>query len=144
MPELAEIRIMADYINQSTKGKVFNKSFHVQRGNNPEQFYLIDEFKIDAESFGKELILRFYNGSEIHKISVFMGMSGNWKWVPTENWNDTKFIRMRIDSQDGWSLILYGSYMGPKYRIGGFTGVKRGPVPTKDFSDFYDNVVNRK
>jgi endonuclease VIII-like 1 len=142
MPELAELKIMADYINHNTKSKRFNKSFHVLKGNNPEQFNLLDEFSIDAESFGKELIIRFYNGPEIHKISVFMGMSGNWKWVPTENWIDTKFIRMRLDSTDGHSLLLYGSYMGPKYRIGGFTGVKRGPDPTKEFSDFYDNVIN--
>jgi formamidopyrimidine-DNA glycosylase len=78
MPELAELKIMADYINQNVKDKLFNKSFHVLKGNNPDQFHLLDEFKIDAESFGKELIIRFYNGFEIHKISVFMGMSGNW------------------------------------------------------------------
>jgi endonuclease VIII-like 1 len=142
MPELAELKIMADYINQSVKEKKFNKSFHVLKGNNPEEFFLLDEFNIEAESFGKELILRFYNKNEVHKISVFMGMSGNWKWVRTENWNDTKFIRMRVDSIDGWSLILYGLYMGPKYKIGGFTGVKRGPDPTKEFSDFCDNILD--
>jgi endonuclease VIII-like 1 len=140
MPEGPELKIMADYINHNTKRKTFNKSYHVLKGNNPEQFTLLENFNIDAESFGKELIIRFYNGSEIHKISVFMGMSGNWKWVPTESWNDTKFVRMRLDSTDGHSLLLYGSYMGPKYRIGGFTGVKRGPDPTKEFSDFYGNV----
>jgi endonuclease VIII-like 1 len=140
MPEGPELKIMADYINHNTKRKTFNKSYHVLKGNNPEQFTLLENFNIDAESFGKELKLRFYNDSEIHKISVFMGMSGNWKWVPTESWNDTKFVRMRLDSTDGYSLLLYGSYMGPKYRIGGFTGVKRGPDPTKEFSDFYENV----
>ena len=142
MPEGPELKIMADYINQNVKEKTFNKSFHVLRGNTPEQFQLLSEFKVDAESFGKELIIRFYNGSEIHKISVFMGMSGNWLLTPTENWSDRKFTRMRLDTTDGYSLLLYGSYMGPKYRIGGFTGVKRGPDPTKDFRDFYQNVMN--
>ncbi len=142
MPELAELKIMADYINQNVKRKVFNKSFHVLKGNNPEQFHLLDEFQIDAESLGKELVIRFFNKTETHKISVFMGMSGNWKWVPTGVWNDTKYCRMRVDTIDGWSLLLYGSYMGPKYRIGGFTGIKRGPDPSKFFSDFYDNVMN--
>ena len=117
MPELAELKIMSDYINQNVKEKTFNKSFHVLKGNNPEQFQLLNEFKVDAESFGKELIIRFYNGSEIHKISVFMGMSGNWKWVLTDNWNKTKFIRMRLDTTDGYSLLLYGSYMGPNIEL---------------------------
>jgi endonuclease VIII-like 1 len=133
---------MADYINQNVKEKTFNKSFHVLKGNNPEQFQLLDEFKVDAESFGKELIIRFYNGSGIHKISVFMGMSGNWLFTPTDNWSDRKFTRMRLDTIDGYSLLLYGTYMGPKYRIGGFTGVKRGPDPTKEFTDFYNNVAD--
>ena len=56
MPELAELKIMSDYINQNVKDKVFNKSFHVLKGNNPQQFTLLDEFKVDAESFGKELM----------------------------------------------------------------------------------------
>ena len=142
MPELAELKIMADYINQNVKEKTFNKSFHVLKGNNPDQFQLLREFKVDAESFGKELIIRFYNDSEIHKISVFMGMSGNWLFTPTENWSDRKFTRMRLDTTDGYSLLLYGLYMGPKYRVGGFTGVKRGPDPTKEFGDFYDKVIN--
>ena len=142
MPEGPELKIMADFINQTTKGKVFNKSFHVLKGNNPEQFHLLDQFRIDAESFGKELIIRFYNDVEIHKISVFMGMSGNWLLTSTENWSDRKFTRLRLDTTDGYSLLLYGSYMGPKYKIGVFTGVKRGPDPTKDFRDFYDNIVN--
>jgi formamidopyrimidine-DNA glycosylase len=142
MPELAELKIMSDYINQTTKGKVFNKSFHVLKGNNPEQFHLLDEFSIDAESFGKELIIRLYSGCDIHKISVFMGMSGNWLLTSTENWSDRKFTRLRLDTTDGYSLLLYGSYMGPKYKIGGFTGVKRGPDPTKEFRDFYKNVMD--
>ena len=71
-----------------------------------------------------------------------MGMSGNWLFTPTENWSDRKFTRMRLDTTDGYSLLLYGSYMGPKYRVGGFTGVKRGPDPTKEFNEFYDKVIN--
>lgn len=142
MPELAELKIMSDYINYNTKNKVFNKSFHVQKGNVPQQFQILNEFKVSAESFGKELVVYLYDKQESHKISVFMGMSGNWKWIPTGVWNDTKYVRLRLDSTDGWSLILYGSYMGPKYRIGGFTGVKRGPDPTKDFDRFYTNVID--
>jgi endonuclease VIII-like 1 len=32
--------------------------------------------------------------------------------------------------------------MGPKYRVGGFTGVKRGPDPTKDFDNFKSFVLS--
>ena len=70
MPEGPELKIMSDYINQNVKEKTFNKSFHVLKGNNPDQFILLDEFKVDAESFGKELIIKVYNDKEIHKISI--------------------------------------------------------------------------
>ena len=46
MPEGPELKIMADFINQNTKGKVFDKSFHVLKGNKPEQFHLLNKFKI--------------------------------------------------------------------------------------------------
>jgi endonuclease VIII-like 1 len=142
MPELAELRIMQDYINHHSKKRKFTKLYHVQKGNIPIDSELIEDFEVIAESFGKELQLKTKNDTKTLDFSVFMGMSGNWKFVPTENWNDTKFIRMRIDTDDGNSLLLYGSYMGPKYRLGAFTGVKRGPDPTKQFDEFKRNVLD--
>jgi endonuclease VIII-like 1 len=32
--------------------------------------------------------------------------------------------------------------MGPKYKIGGFSGVKRGPDPTKNFEKFKQNIID--
>jgi endonuclease VIII-like 1 len=142
MPELAELRIMQDYINHHSKKRKFTKLYHVQKGNIPIDSELIEDFEVIAESFGKELQLKTTNDTKTLDFSVFMGMSGNWKFVPTENWNDTKFVRMRIDTDDGNSLLLYGSYMGPRYRLGAFTGVKRGPDPTKEFDKFKSNVLD--
>jgi endonuclease VIII-like 1 len=143
MPEGPELKIMADYINQHSKDKTYNKSFQVSKGNNPQQFKLLEQFTITAESFGKELIVRLHGESEeVQSISVFMGMSGNWLFTPTENWSDRKFTRLRFDTTCGNSLLLYGLYMGPKYKIGGFTGVKRGPDPTKDFENFKNNILD--
>jgi endonuclease VIII-like 1 len=149
MPELAELKIMSDYINHNVKCKTFNKSFHVEKGNNTVEFQLLENFKVEAESFGKELKLKLKSVTDSDSnhdvtsfdLSVFMGMSGNWKFVPTETWNETKYIRMRMDTIDGYSLLLYGSYMGPKYKIGGFKGVKRGPDPTKQFEEFKEKVL---
>jgi len=141
MPELAEIKIMSDYINHHSSKRKFKKLYHVEKGNNAIDSELIENFEVKANSFGKELQLKVKNNSKELDFSVFMGMSGNWKFVPTDNWNDTRFVRMRIDTDDGNSLLLYGSYMGPKYRLGVFTGVKRGPDPTKQFEEFKQNVL---
>lgn len=141
MPELAELKIMQDYINQNVEEKKFSKLYHVEKGNIPKDSGLIEDFFVEANSWGKELKLKVYHDVTDLTFSIFMGMSGNWKFVKTENWNDTRFVRMRIDTYDGYSLLLYGSYMGPKYRLGGFTGVKRGPDPTKDFDNFKNNII---
>jgi len=142
MPEYSEVKIMSEFINHSVNGKKFIKLYHVEKGNNPIDSQLINDFQIESISHGKQLSLKLYNNQTSINISVFMGMSGNWKWIKTENWNETKFIRMRLDTTDGWSLLLYGLYMGPKYKIGGFTGVKRGPDPTKQFEEFKSKVLD--
>lgn len=147
MPEGPEVRIMSEYINDNVSEKTFTKLFHVEKGNNAKDSNLIENFKVKSSSYGKELKLRVYHDVTDLTFSVFMGMSGNWKFVPTSDWLNTKYVRMRLDTIDGYSLLLYGSYMGPKYRLGEFTGVKRGPDPTKDFEKFKSNIyqnLNKK
>jgi formamidopyrimidine-DNA glycosylase len=135
MPEAPEVRIMSDFINQNSKNK-FNKAFHIERGNNPTQF-IDSDFNIKSESNGKELLI-FIDDLPIH---IFMGMSGNWKYVATKIWDETKFTRLRLDDSTNHSLLLYGGFMGPRYSVGKpFTGVKRGPDPTREFEDFKTNI----
>lgn len=141
MPELAELKIMADFINSKSKGRTYAKAFDVAKGNIPSEARLVDgDFSVKAESFGKELIISIYHDVALIDVHVFMGMSGNWAFVPTEKWNETRFVRFRLDTTDGNSLLLHGSYMGPKYKVGPFA-TKRGPDPTKDFDGFRENVL---
>lgn len=144
MPEITEVRIMSEYVNEKSLDKKFIKAYHVEKGNNPIEFDNISDIKIpftiESDSFGKELILKLNNILDIH---VFMGMSGNWKYVLTSDWQNTKFTRLRFDDTTGHSLILYGGFMGPKYSVGKpFSGVKRGPDPTKQFDIFKDNILS--
>lgn len=141
MPEGPEVKILSDYINHHSKGKTFTKVYHVQKGNIPEDSGLIENFKLESESNGKELVLKLYHDVTCISISVFMGMSGNWLYTPTDDWQNRKFTRLRLDTTDGNSLLLWGLYMGPKYRVGGFTGVKRGPDPIKEFQKFKKNIL---
>ena len=140
MPEIAEYKISADFINLNSKNK-FIRALHVQKGNIPIPFEpQLENFTIQARSYGKDLILDIDSKFPIH---VFMGMMGNWKYVPTKDWNITKYIRLRFDDETGHSLILYGGYMGPKYSVGGqFKGTKRGADPTLDFDKFKQNIIN--
>ena len=142
MPELAELKIMADFINSKSQKRTYTTVYDVAKGNIPTQSNIIEgDFIVSAESFGKELIIGLHGDNKSINVHVFMGMSGNWAFVSNDNWNDTRFVRFRLDTDDGYSLLLYGSYMGPKYKVGGFA-TKRGPDPTKDFDVFKENVLN--
>lgn len=141
MPELPELMIMSNYINYNSKGKNFQKLFKVEKGNIPFE-YLSDNFSIYSNSNGKELNINLILSDKNIPIYVFMGMSGNWKYVKTEDWNSTKFIRLRFDDDTGHSLVLHGGYMGPKYSINKpFSGQKRGPDPIKNFEFFKLNIL---
>jgi len=142
MPELPECRIMSDFINDKSKGKTFRKSFHVLKGNQPEP-HIESDFTVESKSVGKEIIMDIKTEDDTVPIHVFMGMNGNWKYVPTEQWDQTKFVRFRMDDETGHSLLLHGGFMGPKYSIGKpFAGTKRGPDPTRDFDRFRENVMS--
>lgn len=142
MPEISEVRIMSDFINQYSD-KRFIRVWNVERGNNPSLINFERQFSIISDSFGKELYLTLIGEESELKIWMFMGMNGSWKYVLTENWNETKYIRFRLDDDSGYSLILFGGFMGPKYSIGKpFTGTKRGPDPVREFNSFSENIID--
>ncbi len=138
MPEGPEVRIMSDFINRVSHDKNYTNFYHVSKGNNAVIGNL-SNFRISSKSNGKELILKL----DKFPMYVFMGMSGNWKYVPTSEWDQTKYVRFRVDDDSGNSLILCGGYLGPKYSIGSpFSGVKRGPDPIDRFEDFKKNILD--
>ena len=142
MPEIVECKIMSEYINYHSKDKKFIKIYNVERGNIPKE-YSSNDFTIYSFSNGKELNVNLTFKDNILPIYVFMGMSGNWKYVCTDDWKETKYVRLRLDDETGHSLLLYGGYMGPKYSIGKpFSGAKRGPDPIKNFDNFKENILS--
>lgn len=142
MPELPECRIMSDFIRSNVDGRKFKTIYSVEKGNVPNLIFS-NGFDISSSSRGKEIILKILGNDFEFPIHIFMGMSGNWKWLKTEEWNKTKFVRLRFDTIDNWSLILYGGYMGPKFSFGKpFVGTKRGPDPMDEFDQFQKNILN--
>lgn len=141
MPEGPEVRIMSDFIKKNTEHKIFKNMYDIHKENTDIENSIIKDFYVYTQSSGKLLTLSFYNDDNHVDIDFFMGMSGNWVWIPTKEWRNIKYSRFRIDSNDGMSLVLYGGYLGPKYKIGGFD-TKRGPDPIKDFHNFKLNIVS--
>lgn len=138
MPEHAEVRIMSEFINRSTDGRTFTAIHKVERGNVP---HLIREgtLTVKSRSVGKQIELSAGQDT----FHIFMGMTGNWAFVPTDGWSATRFTRLRLDSDDGMSLLLHGGYMGPKFSLNRpFTGQRRGPDPVSDTDAFRRGVMS--
>ena len=144
MPEGPEIRIMSDFVNTKTIDRKFTTIYEVKKGNNPNKFETnFESFTLNSEFYGKKLIMNVCSGETKIPIYIFMGMSGSIKWTPTEIWNETKYTRLRFDSNDGNSLLLYGGYMGPKYSFyKPFKGSSNGPDIILDFKVFEENIMN--
>lgn len=142
MPEGPEIKIMSDFIQKSTNKKTFTKIFTSPKNNNfieVTDSIVNTEFTINTKASGKELSL-YLNDSVL--LTFFMGMTGNWKFVKSDDIDKTNWIRVRFDTNDGYSLICYGGYMGPKWTVGKFKGTKRGPDPTINFDLFKANILS--
>ena len=143
MPEWAEVKISADYINQISQDKIFTSLYDVEKGNNAIQNNLFTNFTLSADTNGKELILNINQNNQSIPIYVFMGMSGGWQHVSSNGWNNVKFTRLRLDDNTDMSLLLSGGFLGPKYSVGKpFKGSKRGPDVVKEFDAFKQNVLN--
>lgn len=147
MPEGPEIRIMSDYINHVSQDKIFNKSYHVEKGNIPFEFdvrdYPYQNFNIKSDFHGKKLILYLESNTLRIPIYIFMGMSGSIKWVRTTEWEDTKYTRLKFDTIDGFSLLIYGGFLGPKYSISrNFKNSKIGPDIVKEYESFETLILH--
>ena len=142
MPELPEIKIMSDFINQVCDDKIFEKIYHIQKGEIIKDIsdeLKIYNFKISSQSYGKELTILLNDNIP---IKFFMGMSGNFSFVKTNELKNIKFQRLRFDTTDGYSLVCHGGYLGPKFTFTSFKGVKRGPDITIHFKEMKDNILN--
>ena len=136
MPELAELKLTADYINKTAKGKTFKKI-----KKNPEHKWKPLEqqnqfFEISAESRGKELILYM----DQYPVRMTMGMSGYFRLTKTGK--EYKHSHLIFESTCGWSLSFVDMRRFGKWWPGQDWSKDRGPDPTLDFEGFVKNITD--
>ena len=102
MPELAELRLTADYINGVTSGVTFDDVQKSPEHKGAEVGLHSDQFRISAESRGKELMIHIDHLSEPgEKLLMTMGMSGHFQWAMSACLCQNTLI---------WLLLLIGEY----------------------------------
>lgn len=141
MPELAELRLTADYVNQSTKGRVFDgiEKNPVHKG--AEVSAPFAQFTIKAQSRGKELLLELedLNSDQIYPIRMGMGMSGHFRLTQTQDVD--KHAHLRFLATDGSVLSFVDVRRFGNWKAGESWSEKRGPDPTTDYKEFFLNVL---
>lgn len=144
MPELAEIMIMADFINSASQNKDFTSiSFSesaINRGLGIIQPTDLQIFNIKAQSRGKELLLHLIQGDSIFmQIGFSMGMSGHWVMCPRDN-PPPKHTHLKFNTICGFSLCLVDVRRFARWKVSTSWSQNRGPCPLKEFTEFKHNI----
>jgi endonuclease VIII-like 1 len=141
MPELAEIKIMSEYINNVCLGEDFTSisvSSEVERRLALIQPTDLQIFDISAESRGKELLLTLTSGIDKYQLSVSMGMSGHW--VLCKGWAAPKHTHLKFRTVSGNSLCLVDARRFAKWKWSTGWSPNRGPCPVTQFDQFKENI----
>jgi len=144
MPELAELRITAKFINEFSNGLTFSRIQKSQVSKNLDISTPFKSFKILAESRGKELLLTLYTVEEKLKLLMTMGMTGMFRLAHTgEEPKHSQLIFYSDPTQDGefYSLCYVDVRRFGKWRIAEGWSSNRGPDPTLQYDLFRQNVL---
>ena len=140
MPELAEIKIMSEYVNSQdfTFTEIFYSDSAIKRKLTVPQIEKIGPFKIYSESRGKELRLFFKGEKEVKMVHFSMGMSGEWAWTREFL---PKHTHIAFKSGEEW-LCLVDVRRFAKWKASSEWSSNRGPCPLHEYSDFIKNIEN--
>ena len=142
MPELAELKLTADYINESSRGLSFTKIQKNPEHKGAEVNIQFNKFQICAESRGKELVVYLleHKGVDVIPLRMTMGMSGHFRMTKTGEEN--KHAHLNFYSTDGNTLSFVDVRRFGKWKLGHEWSDNRGPDPTEDFKGFTENIMD--
>lgn len=141
MPELAELKFTADYVNQVSEGMTY-----VRVEKNPihkcdDLNIPFETFKIKAVSKGKEMVLYFLDkhSDQYIPVRITMGMSGHFKLTNTGA--EPKHAHLKFYRKDGTTMSFVDVRRFGKWKQGVAWSDNRGPDPTTEYKAFWDNVM---
>jgi endonuclease VIII-like 1 len=141
MPELAELKFTADYVNEISEGQTY-----VRVEKNPihkcEDLNIpFKKFKIKAVSKGKEMVLYFLDklSDQYIPVRITMGMSGHFKLTNTGQ--EPKHAHLKFYRSDGTTMSFVDVRRFGKWKQGVAWSENRGPDPTTEFDMFWTKVM---
>jgi endonuclease VIII-like 1 len=154
MPELAEVKIMSDFINSVVGEEGF---FDVLEKSPVSKVKTeLDPFKgavytMHAKARGTELLLHLemiggnVDEAVTKNLLCTMGMSGNWVYVRKDAPQLEKAFKhghLRFQSTRGNWLILYDPRRFAKWKWVEDFSKGRGPCPLIEYNDFQFNILS--
>lgn len=136
MPELAEVKLTADYVNRSTGGKIFTR-VRKNPSHKGNIFQYPEKFKIWAVSRGKEFKLHFEHEDGTEILVMTMGMSGHFKLTKTGE--EIRNSHLMFDATDGTTLSFVDVRRFGKWKFGDWN-TSRGPDPVYEHEEFIKNI----
>jgi len=144
MPEIAEIKIMSDHINNRCSDKVFYSVWKNPQHKSKTDLSQISSIlsggaSITSSARGKELRVDFESSTGKISLYFMMGMSGNFKFVknPDEHPKHSHLVFRGT----GFELCMYDLRRFARWRVDTHWSENRGPCPLTEFSDFSNLVT---
>jgi len=142
MPELAELKLTADYINKSAADLLFVniRKNPIHKGKEISVPY--KKFYISAESRGKELMLLIKDkySQDSMNLLMTMGMSGHFKFTNIKNEPKHSHLMFFTDCDEILSFVDVRRF--GKWKFVNNWSHNRGPDPTKEFEEFKRNIYD--
>jgi endonuclease VIII-like 1 len=150
MPELAEVKIMGDFINAVATNQFFDKIEKSPVSKVKTELTAFDGglFTVKAASRGKELMLELDlvgggpTGEDKRHLMISLGMSGSWAMVRHDSPKKDEVLKhahLRLITNRGDLLVLHDVRRFAKWRWGNWNS-DRGPCPLTEFNEFANAV----
>jgi endonuclease VIII-like 1 len=148
MPELAEVKIMSDFINAIVAEDTFFEYIEkspVSKVKTDLTVFNEGVFTMHAKSRGKELMLHMeqiggsVDGAITHNLLCSMGMSGNWIYMKESSpsmESALKHSHLRLKTTQGNWLFLYDPRRFAKWRWVEDWTKNRGYCPLTEYNNF--------
>lgn len=154
MPELAEVKIMSDFVNHIVAQEGFFEKIEkspVSKVKTELDAFNGGVFTMNAKSRGKEMQLNLemiggdINGAVTKKLNVTLGMSGNWAYVRKDSENLEKVLKhahLRFITTRGNYLVLHDVRRFAKWKWQESWNAGRGPCPLTEYNQFQGHIIS--
>jgi len=142
MPELAEVKIMSEYINWVNVDETFVAVEKSKENKNPDIKIPYKSFKVSSKSRGKELMLIISDitTKESKTILMGMGMSGNWIFI--EKGPTPKHAHLIFHTDWGGRLCMVDFRRFSRWKESDTWSDNRGPCMLTEWEEFVTNLEN--